>query len=289
MNMTNYIDELNDLKSRDAFFTCDDVSYECIDILLKYIDISLFDLIIEPSAGDGSFIRAMKNHDEFKNSSILSFDIYPMKEYIKQADWLKINCDDMGAYNNLLIIGNPPFGNRSSMAKAFIKKSIELNASVIAFILPNIFMKEINQRFIPNDYRLICNHSLKDDSFTIGGDKYNIPAVFQIWCNNSSIFPELDLRAIKPKQPEEYSFLKRGDTSADFTINGNSGQVKSLSEVTNSKAEHYIKVNEKYSKNKIINIFKNINFRRLSSVSGGNYWINRDEINKAFQEYINSN
>lgn len=120
--MTNYIDELNDLKSRDAFFTCDDVSYECIDILLKYIDISLFDLIIEPSAGDGSFIRAMKNHDEFKNSSILSFDIYPMKEYIKQADWLKINCDDMGAYNNLLIIVNPPFGNRSSMAKAFIKK-----------------------------------------------------------------------------------------------------------------------------------------------------------------------
>lgn len=90
MNMTNYIDELNDLKSRDAFFTCDDVSYECIDVLLKYIDASLFDLIIEPSAGDGSFIRAMKNHDEFKNSSILSFDICPMKEYINKQIGLKL-------------------------------------------------------------------------------------------------------------------------------------------------------------------------------------------------------
>ena len=81
----NYIDELNDLKSRDAFFTRDDVSYECIDVLLKYIEISLFDLIIEPSAGDGSFIRAMKNHDEFKNSSILSFDICPTRKSVNSS------------------------------------------------------------------------------------------------------------------------------------------------------------------------------------------------------------
>ena len=42
--------------------------------------------------------------------------------------------------------------------------------------------------------------------------------------------------------PKEFMFLPRGSKDADFVINGNSGKIKKVSEVTNSKSEHYIRI-----------------------------------------------
>lgn len=78
--------------------------------------------------------------------------------------------------------------------------------------------------------------------------------------------------------------MKRDSIQADFTINGNSGKVKELSEVTNPKSEHFIKVSEDYDVGTVKQMFKALKYQKRSSCSGGNYWLNRNDINKAFIE-----
>lgn len=45
-------------------------------------------------------------------------------------------------------VTNPPFGVRSTLAKTFIKHSINLGAETIAFILPKTFNKRLNHFLI---------------------------------------------------------------------------------------------------------------------------------------------
>jgi len=169
-------------------------------------------------------------------------------------------------------VGNPPFGQRSSLAKAFIKHSRAIGAETIAFILPDTFSKISNQSetLFPKDWRLIVEHKLSDSNFIIENDKiYYVPCTFYVWTKRPG---DINLRQVKELPSEDFSFLSRGSTDADFTINGNSGKVKQLSEVTNSKAEHYIKAKNK-TKEELIEIFNSLNYTQYSSVNGGNFWI----------------
>ena len=76
-------------------------------------------------------------------------------------------------------------------------------------------------------------------------------------------------------------FVSRGDVTADFSINGNSGKIKEIKDITNPKAEHYIKAKNK-TVEELKNIFSNLDYTKLSSVNGGNFWIGQQEILKAY-------
>ena len=77
-------------------------------------------------------------------------------------------------------------------------------------------------------------------------------------------------------------FLKRGDNSANFCINGNSGKVKSVCDVTNEKAEHYIKTKLPRT------VFEALDYSFKSSVNGGVSWIGQQEILEAYYNYMES-
>ena len=63
----------------------------------------------------------------------------------------------------------------------FIKKCDDLNVLTIAFILPKSFKKDSYKRKIPKNYLLKKEIDLDDDSFTLNGNSYRVPCVFQIW------------------------------------------------------------------------------------------------------------
>ena len=252
--------------SIDKFYTKQSVATECINLIP---DLDSYSLIIEPSAGDGSFSKQL---------NCIAYDIEPEDESIIQQDWLKTEKVET---KSLLVIGNPPFGTRSSLAKDFIKHSQKIGAETIAFILPDTFSKISNQSetLFPKNWRLIVEHKLSDSNFIIDGNKpYFVPCSFYVWTKKPG---NTNLRQIKEPPSEDFSFLPRGSVNADFTINGNSGKVKKLSEVTNSKAEHYIKAMKK-SKEELISIFNSLDYARYSSVNGGNFWIGQQEILKAY-------
>ena len=254
----------------DKFYTKKEIALSCINAIEN---INEYDCIIEPSAGDGSFSTQIK---------CFAYDIAPEHKDIIEQDFLSINTIQFNNFNKILVLGNPPFGARSSLAKSFIKKSILLGATTIAFILPDTFSKLTNQSCFPKNWSLIKVVKLDGTCFTENGKDYYVPCSFYIWTKEKT---EINLREVKLSPPKEFSFLSRGDMNADFSINGNNGKVKSLDEITNPKAEHYIKIANGYNIEDIKNIFQQIKYDFKSSVNGGNAWIGQQDIIKAFNAF----
>ena len=121
----------------DKYYTREDVVEECFDLITKHVSIEEGDVCIEPSAGNGSFIKYIKsNFDNYK-----FYDIEPEHSEIEELDYLSFTQESIAdKYNKIHVIGNPPFGRQSSLAIKFIKKSCEFCDS-ISFILPRSFKK----------------------------------------------------------------------------------------------------------------------------------------------------
>ena len=158
--------------SKDQFYTKPAVAAACITSLIdRYPGASEY-LWVEPSAGAGAFLQAIPEHID-----CVGIDIEPAAPNILKADFLE------WTYNSskkCVVIGNPPFGRQSALAKAFIKRAATF-AELIAFILPKSFVKPSMVRAFPMEFH--CKHSveLEADSFTVNGESYDVPCVFQIW------------------------------------------------------------------------------------------------------------
>lgn len=247
----------------DKFYTKPEVAAYAVSLIPEiegYAD------IVEPSAGAGAFLGALPKRTR-------AYDIEPDRDGIQQADWLKFRKRVSGG----LLVGNPPFGKRSSLAKAFIKHGIALGFSTIAFILPETFRKLSTQRCFPSAWRLIVNVDLPHDIFEHASGDVRIPCVFQVWTNTPG---DLNLRAETPQQPDAFAYLPRGSGEADVCLNGNSGRVRSPHDVTNPKAEHYIKVLR--GGDETVSDLRELPLDFRSSVSGGVAWVSKNEINAAW-------
>lgn len=153
----------------DKYYTKPDVAKLCV----RYIDdLDSYDNIIEPSAGNGAFLEYLPKYE--------AYDILPEHKDIIRQDFLLL---DKNYEGKTLFIGNPPFGKRYSLVKAFVKKCIELNAYTIAFILPETFKKKTNQGYniFPNEFKLKLIINLPKNSFFNGADNYDIPCAFFVW------------------------------------------------------------------------------------------------------------
>lgn len=149
----------------DKFYTKKDI----VQRILNVIDLSVYDVIIEPQAGNGSFSNEIPN--------CIQFDIEPENDNIIKQDFLSTNLEFTG---KVLIIGNPPFGRNGSKALQFIKKS-SMIAHTIAFILPKSFKKESYYNKIPLNFWKIEEFDLDSYSFTYKGEEVDIPCIFQIY------------------------------------------------------------------------------------------------------------
>ena len=161
----------------DKYYTKNNVVELCLNYVKKYIEINSDDLIIEPSAGNGSFISGIKSiTNNFK-----FYDLEPDNEEIIKQDYLEYDyVSARETYSKIHIIGNPPFGRQSSLAIKFIKKSCEFCTSV-SFILPKSFKKDSLKKAFPLIFHLICEIDLPDKAFIVDGLEHNVPCIFQIW------------------------------------------------------------------------------------------------------------
>jgi hypothetical protein len=186
----------------DKFYTTSNIVNYCIKLITQYINISNTDLCIEPSAGNGSFIKSIKtlcNNYKF-------YDIEPEHHEIIKQDYLLFDYTKIqNKYNKIHIIGNVPFGRQSSLAIKFIKISSKY-CDTISFILPKSFKKDSMKKHFPLHFHLIYEYDLPDNSFIIDNKTYNVPCVFQIWIKK-------DENRILPLKlfPIKYTFVKKQD------------------------------------------------------------------------------
>lgn len=166
-------------KALDQFFTTPEVASEACETLYPILDILGYKnySFLEPSAGGGSFIDAASK----SLVKTYAFDIDPKRDDVYYADFLSDNiAEHLPPREELVVIGNPPFGKRSKLAIDFINHSFQYSDTV-AFILPIQFIKYLTQRRIDHNAKLVHNEQIQDESFTFEGKPYSVRSVFQIW------------------------------------------------------------------------------------------------------------
>jgi len=256
----------------DKFYTKESV----VISLLPHVDFSRYATVIEPSAGAGAFCRL------FTHENVLAMDIAPEHESIKQQDWLNFNLDDVEG--PVLVIGNPPFGLRNALSKAFIEKSLNKNVSTIAFILPNVFNKFTNQQVFPEEWLLSKVIPLPEESFLLNNESYHVPCSFFIWERGCG---GVNLRAKKSKMLNvcnDFIFVRQRQGPNAFIMGAAPKTIKELQDVESKNRGYYIKslipINELREKMAFIEWKKYGN----SSAKGGVSWFSKDEIIKIYNQ-----
>jgi predicted RNA methylase len=239
----------------DKYYTKPNVVNQCIVLIKTHITITKDDLIIEPSAGNGAFIQSIKqltNHFKF-------YDLEPEHNDIIQQNFLDFDYTQLKKeYKKIHIIGNPPFGRQSSLAIKFIKKCCQF-ASSISFILPKSFKKDSMKKRFTNNYHLIHEIDLTDNSFLVNGIESNVPCVFQIWEYKTTL-----RTTITKLEPLDFKFVKKTDTpDISFRRVGvNAGTIMKEIDDKSEQSHYFIKLitNEDTDLNETIEKLKQIKF-----------------------------
>ena len=261
----------------DKFYTKKSTAKICIDI----IDFSVYDFVIEPSAGNGSFLSHITHENK------IGIDISPECNNILKLSWFDYTIPDR--YLKVLIIGNPPFGIRNSLSKKFIEHSVSFsNVYTVAFVLPNVYNKHTMQRVVPKEYRIKTILPLPENSFEIESETYHVPCSFYVFEKGKGLDHRFD-----PSLYQETTDWKYGDVlDHSFYIMGASFEVKDKPEKNNRG--YYIKVNPNRDVATIKNNFKRLRLLRkqgkikgYSSVNGGVFWTTKPELVKIYKEEYN--
>jgi hypothetical protein len=90
-----------------------------------------------------------------------------------------------------LVVGNPPFGKNSSLARKFFNASAQF-ADTIAFILPRTFRKPSTINQLDEHFHLHKEIRLGKNSFHLpDGKAHDVPCVFQIWKREKTPRPRI--------------------------------------------------------------------------------------------------
>jgi len=265
----------------DKFYTKPDVSKKCCDLFKQNINVNpKLDVILEPSAGNGSFIPFLKPLCE----TCLFYDIEPEAPLIVKQDYFEFNYNSLeipDILTKIHVIGNPPFGRQSSLAIKFIKKSAEFS-DTISFILPSSFKKDSMQKYFPITFHLIYQCDIEPNAFTIDEKDIDVPCVFQIWekrSNNRIQAPKL--------KPTLFDFVKR-EENPDISfrrVGVNAGKIETdLLQDKSVQSHYFIKFNETLDKTSIISKMKQIQYEKNNTV--GPRSISKQELIQEFNKII---
>lgn len=183
--------------TRDQYYTRASVAKQCVDLILSKLPDAVDYQWIEPSAGNGVFMKCVPT-----GFDVIGIDIDPKADGIQKGDfldWAPIT------QKKRVFFGNPPFGRQSSLVKSFIKHAGGF-ADVIAFILPRSFVKPSMNRAFPLRFHCLHSEELEKGSFVVNDVAYDVPCVFQIWQKR-----EIDRELAGPDKAKGFIYVKHGE------------------------------------------------------------------------------
>lgn len=217
----------------DKFYTKSNIAEKCMNNLQKHVDIDKErDLVIEPSAGSGSFIPYIKSISE----NYRFYDIEPENREIEKCDFLTLDYKNTimnKSYRKVHVVGNPPFGRQSSLAIKFIKLCSQFS-DTISFILPKSFKKDSLRKYFPLQFHLLHEEDIDKYSFSINGNSVDVPCIFQVWEKRDSN------RIVKNKiTPHGYVFVKKDENPhiSFRRVGVNAGKIDK--NIDKSESSHY--------------------------------------------------
>lgn len=205
----------------DQFYTKQEVANACfLTIKQEFPQLLENSKILEPSAGTGIFVEAFLNSGIDKNN-ILAYDIESKHPLIIEKVFLKTDFSG----ENMIAIGNPPFGKRSKLAIEFFNHCAKFCHS-IAFIVPVQFQKYGVQKCLNKDFYLIYDKLLNPTSFENNGKDLTVRCCFQIWTKNEG-WEDLQIKEAPPISHKDFTMylynntptaLKYFDYDWDFAV-----------------------------------------------------------------------
>lgn len=202
-------------KSRDKFYT----KPEAAQKLLSLVDLSQYDLIVEPSAGSGNIsllLRSVRLTPPLLIPACLAIDIEPEHPSIIRRDFLLADHPEIHQAKRCLVIGNPPFGKMAGGAIAFFNRAASYESvKVIAFIVPKTFRKASVINKLDSAFLLSTEVDIPDRSFTLEGRDHAVPCLIQVW-HRSKLrrtpipTPLLDSRYRFVKEDEAFKLTQEG-------------------------------------------------------------------------------
>ena len=243
----------------DKYYTKNNIVELCFNYIQQYLQINTNDLIIEPSAGNGSFIHIIKSliHN-FK-----FFDIEPENKEIIKQDYLLFDYNSIQTkFDKIHIIGNPPFGRQSSLAIKFIKKSCEFCDS-ISFILPKSFKKDSLKNKFPLNFHNIFEIDLPYNSFIVNDIEHDVPCIFQIW-----IKKDFNREIIQKLEPVNFIFVKKTDNPhiSFRRVGVNAGKIDTIIHDKSIQSHYFIQFTNNQSINHNLNKLSVISFEFNNTV-----------------------
>tara|TARA_R110002020_G_scaffold376784_1_gene587859 strand:+ start:975 stop:1862 length:888 start_codon:yes stop_codon:yes gene_type:complete len=161
----------------DQFYTNDNVVQQCLEL----VDCDDYDVVVEPSAGSGAFYSHLPANKRVGVDLVPAYDGVIEQDYFKFVEIARA-CQMLPVKGrNYLVVGNPPFGKNSSLAKRFFNASA-LFADTIAFIVPRTFRKPSTINQLNKYFHLSKEIMLDKNSFHLpNGKTHDVPCVFQVW------------------------------------------------------------------------------------------------------------
>lgn len=265
-------------KGLDQFYTKLEVAKKCYNLVTTTLQ-TIRIQFIEPSAGTGSFFYLLPNkyiqYKGIKYKTRLGFDIDPKGKQIEKKDFLTSSLDKnkLLPSNRIIIIGNPPFGNRSKLAILFFNRAAEYS-DTIAYIVPLQFRKWSVHSKLNKGFKLIKEMLLDENSFTFDNKEYGVRCVFQIWTRLNTDHEDLRIVARPRTQHEDFEMwqynntptaLKYFDYSWDFAVvrQGYYDYTKLIAHKSNLDIKKQW-IFFKAKNDEILQRLKTINFNKLS-------------------------
>lgn len=236
-------------EKNDKFYTKPQIAATLLDEL----DLSSYSYIIEPSAGNGSFSKQIPN--------CIALDIEPENSSIIKKDFFSYDApQDL----SILVVGNPPFGEQSSLAIRFFNHAATFS-NTIAFVLPKSFRKYSIQNRLDLNFWLEKEIEMSENSFLLEGEDYNVPCVFQIWKRKEEKREKVEL----PKESKYFSFVKTRE-EADFRIQrvgGNAGKAY-LDKNGAISSNYYLANTSSFSTEKLVEKLNEVKYQSLEDTVG---------------------
>lgn len=242
----------------DQYYTSEEDMNYCVNKTLDILQENGYSVseFLEPSAGQGVF----SNYLATSGLNVIAIDIDPKSEDIVKADYLEY---DIEYKKDRLIIGNPPYGSRLSLAKQFYNKSIEIG-DYISFILP---ISQLNNTQMMYKFDLIHSEDLGELIFSEDRKVH--------CCLNIYARPKSGLNKKKSSKLKDIEIVRQDSKKYDsfeFDIRmcywGDATAGKILKDGERYSGEYKIKIHNEILKDRIIDVLINTNWKEeLSSTA----------------------
>jgi len=258
---------MNKDKSRelDQFYTNPVYAQNFLSQISKLVNLSIYDHLLEPSAGTGSFYNLL---DPQKR---IGLDLEPKAQGIIQTDFFNWAAP---LDKKIATIGNPPFGKNASLAVKFFNQAAKFS-EVIAFIIPRTFRKASIINRLDKNFHLVYDETVPDGSFIFNGEDYNVWCCAQIWVRKE--VQRNDIPTIKLEQIKTW-FEIVDPADSDFSVQrvgGGAGQIRTANRCDFSPLSNYfIKAHDA----RVLPIFQKINFDGVKYNTAGNPSVSPSEL-----------